>query len=555
MRPPSPVRSTTRAHPPSRFHLNRSRIVGMTNLRKALPYLLLACAALMALPLAAQPDCSFTFTFTGASTQTAVSNLSQNTPCVNWRLTLSTTGTLSATVTFYTSPDNITFTAVPNTVCSSTVQPPCVLQGANPIVGTQGMLYSASYGSYVQVVVTLPSGAGTGTVRAYGAKGASASGGGGGASGGGGPGLPIDIQCSGDVTAALAAALAAQNTAGGGTIRLSAGACSSTAQIAIPNDGTSSPIPKAHPFAILGAGEFPAFLTPTVGAGPACYGGTVLDLQYSGAHGKIYQTGEGKLELGNACLIDSTGNTTPWVEFAAGQPYIHDVIFQDVATKAANNGGTPDRTAIVLNGLGSGVIERNTFDRVKTHVWVQTSNSVRIAENYGTTNSGSTAASAAYILDKFGSGNQCFGIKLDHNATEMVNRVYGVMLKGATTNYLMENVFEDAGGGTLFDVNLDATSSGNMISGLNCANITDANGQNAAWIADPLVAYGLRVCSTAAASKALHVVGGGSYALVADETTGPAVTGNATTGKGVVGSATGAGGVGVYGSSTSTGAG
>ena len=144
----------------------------MTRLLKALT--LLACAALMALPLAAQPDCSFTFNFTGAATQTAVSNLSQNTPCVNWRLTLSTTGTLSATVTFYTSPDNITFTAVPNTVCSSTVQPPCVLQGANPIVGTQGMLYSASYGSYVQVVVTSPSGAGTGTVRGYGAKGASA---------------------------------------------------------------------------------------------------------------------------------------------------------------------------------------------------------------------------------------------------------------------------------------------------------------------------------------------------------------------------------------------
>jgi hypothetical protein len=149
----------------------------MTRLLKALPLLLIACAALTALPLAAQtPDCSFTFNFTGAATQTAVSNLSQNTPCVNWRLTLSTTGTLSATVTFYTSPDAITWTAVPNTVCSSSVQPPCILQGANPIVGTQGMLYTASYGSYVQVVVTSPSGTGTGTVRGYGAKGASASG-------------------------------------------------------------------------------------------------------------------------------------------------------------------------------------------------------------------------------------------------------------------------------------------------------------------------------------------------------------------------------------------
>ena len=158
----------------------------MTTLRKVLPFTLLALVAVWTftghhspinpqVAYAQSPDCSFTFQFTGAATQTAVSNLSGNTPCVNWRLTLSTTGSLSATVTFYTSPDASTWTAVPNTVCSSTVQPPCVLQGANPIVGTQGMLYAASYGSYVQVVVTSPSGTGTGTVRGYGAKGASAS--------------------------------------------------------------------------------------------------------------------------------------------------------------------------------------------------------------------------------------------------------------------------------------------------------------------------------------------------------------------------------------------
>jgi hypothetical protein len=170
----------------------------MTTLRKVLPFTLLALVAVWTftshhspirppIAYAAQtPDCSFTFKFTGVATQTAISNLSGNTPCVNWRLTLSTTGSLSATVTFYTSPDASTWTAVPNTVCSPTVQPPCILQGANPIVGTQGMLYAASYGSYVQVVVTSPSGSGTGTVRGYGAKGASAnasvpsSGGGGG---------------------------------------------------------------------------------------------------------------------------------------------------------------------------------------------------------------------------------------------------------------------------------------------------------------------------------------------------------------------------------------
>ena len=168
----------------------------MTTLRKVLPFLLLAMVALWIftghpspihpqVAYAQTPDCSFTFHFTGVATQTAVSNLSGGTPCVNWRLTLSTTGSLSATVTFYTSPDASTWTAVPNTVCSSTVQPPCVLQGANPIIGTQGMLYAASYGSYVRVVVSSPSGTGTGTVRGYGAKGASASAAGVGSGGGG----------------------------------------------------------------------------------------------------------------------------------------------------------------------------------------------------------------------------------------------------------------------------------------------------------------------------------------------------------------------------------
>lgn len=158
----------------------------MTTLRKVLPLILL-CAALSGLPLAAQTqDCSFTYTFTGDGTYT-VSNLSGVTPCVNWRLTLSVTGSLTTTATFYTSPDNSVFTAVPNTVCSATVQPPCILQGANPIVGTQGMMYVAAYGAFVRVVTSSSSGSGNGTIRGYGVKGASAqalpAGGGGGGSG------------------------------------------------------------------------------------------------------------------------------------------------------------------------------------------------------------------------------------------------------------------------------------------------------------------------------------------------------------------------------------
>ncbi len=149
----------------------------MTNLRKALPLILFIVVALWTLPATAQtpPDCTFSFTFTGDATQTGVSNLSSSTPCANWRVTFTTTGTLATTVTFQTSPDNITFTSVPNTVCSSSVQPPCIFQGTNPLTGTaQGMTLFASYGNYVRVTTSSSSGTGTGSVRAYGAKGASA---------------------------------------------------------------------------------------------------------------------------------------------------------------------------------------------------------------------------------------------------------------------------------------------------------------------------------------------------------------------------------------------
>ncbi len=128
----------------------------------------------------ATPDCSFTFTFTGAGVQSpSVSNLSAigQTPCVAWRLTLSVTATLAATVQFETSPDNSSFTVVPNTICSASVQPPCVTDGASPIgtTLTQGTAAYRAYGAFVRVNVTAITGAGTGSVRVYGYKGTSVS--------------------------------------------------------------------------------------------------------------------------------------------------------------------------------------------------------------------------------------------------------------------------------------------------------------------------------------------------------------------------------------------
>jgi hypothetical protein len=160
--------------------------MGMS-LKPLLPILFLLAAFR---PAGAQ-DCSFTFTAPGNATQPGQSNISGNTPCANWRITFSVTGSLQTTVTFQTSPDNLSFTSVPNTVCSSTAQPPCLFQGANPLTGnTQGMSLFAAYGSYVRVTTSSSSGTGSVTIRGYGAKGASAAGNGNGGGGGGGSGNP-----------------------------------------------------------------------------------------------------------------------------------------------------------------------------------------------------------------------------------------------------------------------------------------------------------------------------------------------------------------------------
>ena len=86
----------------------------MTTLRKVLPSLLVLIAALAG-PLAAQgTDCAFTRTFTGNLVAVSSSNISNNTPCVNWRVTVSTTSTLSATVEFQTSIPNPKSKSNPN---------------------------------------------------------------------------------------------------------------------------------------------------------------------------------------------------------------------------------------------------------------------------------------------------------------------------------------------------------------------------------------------------------------------------------------------------------
>jgi hypothetical protein len=340
----------------------------MTRLRKVLPLLLLALVGIWTLanhhsPIRSQiayaqaTDCSFTYTFTGAATQTAVSNLSGQTPCVNWRLTLSTTASLSATVTFQTSPDNSTWTPVPNTVCSSTVQPPCILQGANPIIGQQGMAYMSAYGSYVRVVTSSSSGTGTGTIRVYGAKGASAAsipqGG-----AGGGSGTVTTVSFTGGLitvtTPTTTPAFTIAGTSGGIPYFSSASTWASTAaltQYGVLLGGGTGSAPTAiaadtvttHAlFATLGAPAFRALQTGDLPAGT----GTVTSVGWTGG-----------------IVTVATATTTPAFTIAGtsgGIPY-----FSSASTWASS--GVLTANGVVLGGGAGATPTVTAADSTTTH--------------------------------------------------------------------------------------------------------------------------------------------------------------------------------------------
>lgn len=131
-------------------------------------------------------DCFSVYTFSGATSQTGQNNASSAAPCVAWRVTYTSSGFSSVTVQFETSPDNSNWTAVPNSICSSSVQPPCVTDGSNPLAAdVMGSASFRAYGKWVRVHVTGVTGTGSGQIVTYGYKGTSAGAGvGGGGSGG-----------------------------------------------------------------------------------------------------------------------------------------------------------------------------------------------------------------------------------------------------------------------------------------------------------------------------------------------------------------------------------
>jgi len=143
---------------------------------KLLLVLLFLCFASGAFAQGTPYDCFNVYTFSGATAQTGQNNSSSQSPCVAWRVTYTSTGFSSVTVRFDTSPDNSNWTAVTNSICSSSVQPPCVTDGSNPLpADVMGSSSFRAYGKWVRVNITSVTGTGSGQVVTYGYKGTSAS--------------------------------------------------------------------------------------------------------------------------------------------------------------------------------------------------------------------------------------------------------------------------------------------------------------------------------------------------------------------------------------------
>ena len=142
------------------------------------------------------PDCQFTQTFTATGYGVTVSNqavANLGTQCTTWRLSYYADGMTALSIQIEGAPDANgsagTFAAVPTTACSSTVQPPCTLDGANPLTNANHATEAfRGYYAWIALDVTIftPTGSsGLIVARMYGYKGTSPAAGNRGGSGSG----------------------------------------------------------------------------------------------------------------------------------------------------------------------------------------------------------------------------------------------------------------------------------------------------------------------------------------------------------------------------------
>ena len=284
-----------------------------------------------------------------------------------------------------------------------------------------------------------------------------------------GAGQSVDIVCSGDITAALTAAIAALGAGNGGTISLSAGSGYCTAQLAIPNDGTafvngvSAPLQKSIRITGQGAGDVGDRLLSLDWTAPL--GGTILDLRYA-AGPKILTTGSGRFELDHLSLIDTTDGTQDFIHVGLTTLKARDVTF------FGKTADTPIQDAIVLGvpitfiGFQT-TIENCTFGRIRRGVYGKMyCNSTIIRQNTWGCGCGGTAA-----IELDGTGGFCNGNVIVDNLIEMSNgptgsAAYSYAVKlgpNCTQNYMSNSFYDPQLANSVAYYTFDTTAINNIV--------------------------------------------------------------------------------------------
>lgn len=245
----------------------------------------------------------------------------------------------------------------------------------------------------------------------------------------------------------------------GGTVFFPAGTYRINSQLTIPNNAEA--VPAQKPVRLTGVGALFS------GRGSAPYGGSILDLRYSGTGAKLETYGLGLLEIDHLLLTDGANDSSPYIKTTnTTLMFHHNGVY-------GNKSGVADQDVLILGGLttnhdgtadapfqGYGtVIESNYFARINRGVLFQTfANGVVVRDNTWWSTCGGSAAIEMLPADE----SYCTGNVIANNLIECGNYTYGIKMTTAEGNSLIANNMFDPGTVTAY-IRAESTAIYNLI--------------------------------------------------------------------------------------------
>jgi hypothetical protein len=192
------------------------------------------------------------------------------------------------------------------------------------------------------------------------------------------------------------------------------------------------------------------------GQGGVPYGGTILDMRYSGSDAKIVTLGLGLLEMTGLTLYDPSGSSTPFLITTNTTLLVYGNAFIGSKSGTACDqdclilGGTtqthtPATTASPFQGYGT-VIERNYFNKIRRAAYLRVyANGVIIRDNCIWNQCGTGIANGAAIeID--GGPSADVGNVITGNLIELPGYPFGVLLGTNAVNNTVawNNMFDES---------------------------------------------------------------------------------------------------------------